>query len=388
VADFENNMLNQVVSSLLDGMRDVRIPEAIRKGLLDELLDFVQNGFFDDLGARIEKEQIAFPGFPDEVETTVQALNWIFAEAVEHKDLAVSIVAGRVGVFISVNRQKILEILVSLGKGPSADRDVIAKDIAATLDSIRSNAGVDEPAEKSSASKAQDDLDPLLERLEELREQLENLILDDQLLGYPSESNPLKPEAPPGVILLRESWILETDLWVQAAQRVGDELPEGAVGSYEQHPFLLGAIVALQEALTLGTNHEDLLRLAALRHAKGDVGEARLICERLEEVVEDPDFLSRIEALQDSISDSSPLGGKDKRCFIATAAMGDPDAFEVVILRQWRDETLMSTGLGRLFVRYYYAYSPYLADFIAKHPLVGAAVRRLVVVPVARLVSK
>ena len=138
MADFENNMLNQVVSSLLDGMRDVRIPEAIRKGLLDELLDFVQNGFFDDLGARIEKEQIAFPGFPDEVETTVQALNWIFAEAVEHKDLAVSIVAGRVGVFISVNRQKILEILVSLGKGPSADRDVIAKDIAATLDSIRS----------------------------------------------------------------------------------------------------------------------------------------------------------------------------------------------------------------------------------------------------------
>ena len=111
MADFENNALIQVVGSLLDGMRDVRIPEAIRKGLLDELLDFVQNGFFDDLGARIENEQITFPGFPDEVETTVQALDWIFAEAVEHKDLAVSIVAGRVGVFISVNRKRYWKFL-------------------------------------------------------------------------------------------------------------------------------------------------------------------------------------------------------------------------------------------------------------------------------------
>ncbi|MBW2143254.1 MAG: hypothetical protein JRG75_02500, partial [Deltaproteobacteria bacterium] len=68
-------------------------------------------------------------------------------------------------------------------------------------------------------------------------------------------------------------------------------------------------------------------------------------------------------------------GGGGGGCFIATAAFGSPFETHVVILRQFRDAYLLPSGLGHVFVKCYYRYSPPIADFIAKHDSLRYTVR-------------
>jgi hypothetical protein len=68
-------------------------------------------------------------------------------------------------------------------------------------------------------------------------------------------------------------------------------------------------------------------------------------------------------------------GGKKGGCFIATAAYGSPIHPHLDVLRDFRDEYLITNGFGRKFVELYYRYSPGIASFIAKHKLLKVAVR-------------
>ena len=62
-------------------------------------------------------------------------------------------------------------------------------------------------------------------------------------------------------------------------------------------------------------------------------------------------------------------------CFIATAAYGTPMAEEIGVLREFRDEYLLSNRPGRDFVDLYYRVSPPVAGFITDHPGLKPAVR-------------
>ncbi|NIO49301.1 MAG: hypothetical protein GTN73_07700 [Candidatus Aminicenantes bacterium] len=68
-------------------------------------------------------------------------------------------------------------------------------------------------------------------------------------------------------------------------------------------------------------------------------------------------------------------GGEYEECFIATAAYGSSFHPYVRILRAFRDKYLMPSRLGSKIVDIYYKYSPFVANFIAKHKTLKVMVR-------------
>jgi len=65
-------------------------------------------------------------------------------------------------------------------------------------------------------------------------------------------------------------------------------------------------------------------------------------------------------------------------CFVATAVYGNPDAPQVQVLREFRDNVLMHNPAGKRFVGFYYSGAGHrAADFIREHlPSVIPVIRR------------
>ena len=68
-------------------------------------------------------------------------------------------------------------------------------------------------------------------------------------------------------------------------------------------------------------------------------------------------------------------------CFIATAAYGTPLHEDIDVLRDFRDEYLMTNPIGRTFVEIYYTTSPPIADVIRENEGLRTIVREGLVKP-------
>lgn len=84
-----------------------------------------------------------------------------------------------------------------------------------------------------------------------------------------------------------------------------------------------------------------------------------------------PAFFNRDSSSNGASSSSGGGGG----CFIATAAYGSHMANQVNILKDFRDQVLLPHSIGKGFVKFYYKFSPPIADFIAKHNNLRAMIR-------------
>jgi hypothetical protein len=105
-----------------------------------------------------------------------------------------------------------------------------------------------------------------------------------------------------------------------------------------------------------------------------DTGDQPLIFEL---IVTDSGGLQSSDSTTVSVSnfEKDNPGASGGGCFIATAAYGSPMERQVMVLHGFRDRYLITNPLGQAFVDLYYAYSPSVADFIAKHGTLKAVVR-------------
>jgi len=79
--------------------------------------------------------------------------------------------------------------------------------------------------------------------------------------------------------------------------------------------------------------------------------------------------------------EAQEAANKAAACFIATAALGSPYHPALDVLRRFRDEVLLRSAPGRIFVKQYYRWSPPLAAIVANYRVVRWATLRCIVFP-------
>ena len=80
---------------------------------------------------------------------------------------------------------------------------------------------------------------------------------------------------------------------------------------------------------------------------------------------------------EDVISDTITIETEVDECFIATAAFGSKFDWPVALLRDFRDQYLLTNTMGTAFVEFYYKHSPPIAEVIASNQWLKTLVKVL-----------
>jgi hypothetical protein len=99
------------------------------------------------------------------------------------------------------------------------------------------------------------------------------------------------------------------------------------------------------------------LRRADLKGQSGEAGRIRSQLPR-EQLESFATSIGRVSAALQAVDVEKKQGG----CYIATAVYGSYEAPQVLALRRYRDESLLTSAAGRTLVKTYYALSPSIAQ--------------------------
>ena len=93
------------------------------------------------------------------------------------------------------------------------------------------------------------------------------------------------------------------------------------------------------------------------------------------DAIEDVNAASTSIIMDNSYSVTANFRGAGSGCCVATASCGSPTAREIQILREFRDEYMLTSPMGKSLVEFYYTVSPPMAEFITEHPSLKPIVR-------------
>ena len=75
-------------------------------------------------------------------------------------------------------------------------------------------------------------------------------------------------------------------------------------------------------------------------------------------------------------------------CFVATATLGDSNHPIIYDLRFYRDNYLRKRNWGRVFIKQYYTYSPFLANIIKRNNILRKLCLYLLIKPIHTRITK
>ena len=121
---------------------------------------------------------------------------------------------------------------------------------------------------------------------------------------------------------------------------------------------------------------------------EGKKDEAVKLCQSQGEDIDYDSALKHVEDITDVIvSDNTIQKKSNSNCFVITATMGNPYHPIVEEFRAYRDSKLLTTFMGKVFVRFYYKVGPFAAFVISKSLILRKLSFNLFVNPVYKRIK-
>jgi len=125
---------------------------------------------------------------------------------------------------------------------------------------------------------------------------------------------------------------------------------------------------------------------ASVGNFKGKWSTGGSVCEDFRSFQDyPPDYYEETESTEQQTSKTKTV---KSGCFIATSVYGSYNLYQVVLLRNYRDNHLSNSKIGKGIINLYYKTSPPIAQYIHNKPKTIKILRNLVLNPVIRFISK